>query len=55
MLLSVGGFGAIAVGRDVEHIDFNTLICMLNFKMSNKIKVFVLLVVVVLAVDCGHL
>lgn len=55
LLLSIGSFGAIPIGRDVEYIDFDTFISMLNFKMSNEIKVFVLLVVGVLAVDCGYL
>ena len=55
LFLSIGSFGAIPIGRDVQYIDFDTFISMLNFKMSNEIKVFVLLVVGVLAVDCGYL
>lgn len=55
LLLSVGSFGAIPIGRDVQYIDFDSFISMLNFKMSNEIEVFVLLVVGVLAVDCGYL
>jgi len=54
LFLSVGSFRTVSIGGDVEHIDFYPFISMLNFKMPNKIKVFILLIVVELAVNCRH-